>query len=394
MGPFGSSIKVETFVPTGIPVVSGQHLHGFRLNENAGFNFVTEEHADKLKNANVFRGDIIFTHAGNIENVAYIPENSKYERYVASQRQFYMRCDLSKILPSFVVYYFNSHEGKYKLTANSSSVGVPSIAQPVSYLRKLEIPVPPLPEQHAIVGILDALDTKIEINRRMNVTLESITRAVFRQWFVENEEVKSWEIQTLQQHIEAEKGLSYKGEGLSKDGGTPMHNLNSVYEGGGYKYSGIKYYTGEYRERHIINAGDIIVTNTEQGFQYLLIGFPAIVPKHFGGKGIFTHHIFRVRPLSTSPVKTHYLYFLLMNPYVRDQIIGCTNGTTVNMLSADGLRTPKFHLPPKQLIDEFEKFATPIFEKMELIHEESRMLGSLRDSLLPKLMRGEVRVGA
>jgi type I restriction enzyme S subunit len=59
MGPFGSSIKVETFVTAGVPVVSGQHLHGFKLEDSVGFNFITEEHADRLKNANVQHGDIV-----------------------------------------------------------------------------------------------------------------------------------------------------------------------------------------------------------------------------------------------------------------------------------------------------------------------------------------------
>ncbi len=264
--------------------------------------------------------------------------------------------------------------------------------QYTKFAESIKIPLPSLPEQREIAGILGALDDKIELNRRMNRTLESMARVVFREWFVENRESKGWEIQTLDQHIESEKGLSYKGEGLSKDSGTPMHNLNSVYEGGGYKYEGIKYYTGEYRERHILHAGDIIVTNTEQGFEYLLIGYPAIVPKRFGETGIFSHHIFRVRVLPTSPVKIHYLYFLLMSPDVREQIIGCTNGTTVNMLSTDGLRIPKFRLPPEALIDRFEQFSSSIFEKMELLYEESCTLASLRDALLPKLMRGEVRV--
>jgi len=86
MGPFGSSIKVETFVPTGVPVISGQHLHGSKVNDCIEFNFITEEHADRLKNANIKRGDIIFTHAGNIGQVAYVPEDSKFDRYVISQR--------------------------------------------------------------------------------------------------------------------------------------------------------------------------------------------------------------------------------------------------------------------------------------------------------------------
>ena len=119
MGPFGSSIKVETFAPGGVPIISGQHLHGSRVDDAPGFNFISHEHAQRLASANVMRGDIIFTHAGNIGQAAYIPENSKYERYVISQRQFYMRCDRSKAIPEFVAMYFRSPEGQYRLLANN-----------------------------------------------------------------------------------------------------------------------------------------------------------------------------------------------------------------------------------------------------------------------------------
>ena len=185
MGPFGSSIKVETFVPSGVPVISGQHLHGSKVDDRVGFNFVSEEHAERLKNANVRRGDVIFTHAGNIGQVAYIPESSQFEIYVISQRQFYMRCDHRKVLPEFVVAFFKSPEGQHQLLANTSQVGVPSIAQPVTYLRTIEIPLPPIPEQRAIAHILGTLDDKIELNRRMNETLEAMARALFKSWFVD-----------------------------------------------------------------------------------------------------------------------------------------------------------------------------------------------------------------
>ncbi len=140
MGPFGSSIKVETFVPEGVPIISGQHLHGFRVDDVPGFNFIEPQHAQRLANANVKRGDIVFTHAGNIGQVAYIPDTSKFGRYVISQRQFYMRCNRSRALPEFVTLYFRSPEGQHQLLANTSQVGVPSIAQPVTYLRTIEIP--------------------------------------------------------------------------------------------------------------------------------------------------------------------------------------------------------------------------------------------------------------
>ena len=141
MGPFGSSIKVSTFVAKGIPIISGQHLKGTLL-EDGDYRFITEDHAERLANSNVQRGDIVFTHAGTIGQVAYIPETSQYKRYVISQRQFYLRCDTSQISPLFVVHFFKTLEGQHQLLANTSSTGVPSIARPVTNLRSIQLCVP------------------------------------------------------------------------------------------------------------------------------------------------------------------------------------------------------------------------------------------------------------
>ena len=191
MGPFGSSIKVETFVPNGVPIISGQHLHGFRVDDGQGFNYISDEHAVRLANANVQRGDVILTHRGNIGQVAFVPRDSRFNRYVISQSQFFLRCDPAKAIPQFVVSYFKSPEGRHKLLANASQVGVPSIARPVSYLRTIEIPLPPLRQQRTIAHILGALDDKIEMNRRMNETLEAMACAVFKSWFVDFDPVRA-----------------------------------------------------------------------------------------------------------------------------------------------------------------------------------------------------------
>ncbi len=211
MGPFGSSIKVETFVPSGVPVISGQHLHGSKVDDAVGYNFITPEHAEELRHANVQRGDIIFTHAGNIGQVAYIPENSKYERYVISQRQFYLRPNRFQVIPQFVVAYFKTAEGQHKLLANASPVGVPSIAQPVTYLRTVEIPLPPLPEQRAIAHILGTLDDKIELNRRMCETLEEMARALFKSWFVDFDPVR------FKMRHPSPTGRGVRGEGVKSE---------------------------------------------------------------------------------------------------------------------------------------------------------------------------------
>ena len=101
-----------------------------------------KDHGERLAKANVQRGDVIFTHVGNIGQVAYIPETSQFDRYVISQRQFYMHCDTSRILPSFIVYFFKTPGGQHQLLANTSSTGVPSISRPVTYLRSIKFCLP------------------------------------------------------------------------------------------------------------------------------------------------------------------------------------------------------------------------------------------------------------
>ena len=163
MGPFGSSIKVATFVEAGIPVISGQHLRGTLLDDNE-YRFITKEHAERLAKANVQRGDVVFTHAGSIGQVAYIPKTSQFKRYVISQRQFHMRCDVSQISPLFVVHFFKTIEGKHQLLANTSSTGVPSISRPVTYLRSIRLCIPPRAFWRQFDEFVDVLHLKAARN--------------------------------------------------------------------------------------------------------------------------------------------------------------------------------------------------------------------------------------
>ena len=177
MGPFGSSIKVSTFVDDGVPVISGQHLNGTLLDDNE-YRFIREEHAERLAKANVQRGDVIFTHAGSIGQVACIPQTSQFERYVISQRQFYMRCDVSQISPLFVVHFFKTLEGQHQLLANTSSTGVPSISRPVTYLRSIELCIPPKPLCRQFDEIVGGLYLKAGRNTTESRTLAALRDAL------------------------------------------------------------------------------------------------------------------------------------------------------------------------------------------------------------------------
>jgi type I restriction enzyme, S subunit len=271
------------------------------------------------------------------------------------------------------------------------STGVAQQNLSLAVLKEFPLLLPAVSEQRAIASVLSSLDAKIDLMHRQNKTLEAMAETLFRQWFVEEAE-EGWPWVQLSEHIRVHRGLSYTGAGLcGPDEGVPMHNLNSVYEGGGYKYEGIKYYKGEYRERHIIKPGELIITNTEQGHDQLLIGCPAIIPRSLGEEGIFSQHVYRIEmlnPLFTGVFVKH----LVLTSAVREQLTGATNGSTVNMLPTDGIEMAKFQLPPDDKIKRFNEFALPLHAKQETNHEQIKKLIALRDTLLPKLMSGEVGV--
>lgn len=173
MGPFGSNIKVSTFVPEGVPIISGNHLRGYFLEEPE-FNYITEEHAGRLKNSIVFPHDLIFTHAGNIGQVAMIPDRCKYDRYVLSQRQFYLRCDETKVVPEFLLLFFHSVSGQHELLSYANQTGVPSIAQPASNLKKIPFKCPPMREQLKWHEQVHPLLSRYLNNRLENERLSSL----------------------------------------------------------------------------------------------------------------------------------------------------------------------------------------------------------------------------
>jgi len=174
MGPFGSNIKVATFVESGVPIISGNHLRGLFLEEPS-FNYITERHAQQLKNSIVYPRDIVFTHAGNIGQVAMIPEGCRYSCYILSQRQFYLRCDLLKAVPEYVLLFFHSIEGQHELLSYANQTGVPSIAQPASNLKKIELPLPPIEVQTEWLSTIQPI-----IDLYQNKRLESSDLAALR----------------------------------------------------------------------------------------------------------------------------------------------------------------------------------------------------------------------
>ena len=313
----------------------------------------------------------------------------------------------------------------HSIAENSTST-YPAIRP--SDLEGISLSLPPLPEQRAIAHVLGTLDGKIELNRRMNVTLEEMARALFKSWFVDFEPVRAkmddrwnfgeslsglpihlydlfpdklvdselgkipqgWKTKPLSDCIHVARGLSYKGSGLSPNG-IPLHNLNSIYRGGGYKDGGIKYYNGDFQDRHLTQPGDVIVANTDLVHDRRLIGYAAIVPKRFGSKGLFSHHIYRIRPNASCTLSSYFIYHILNEQILHDVISGYATGTTVDMLPMDALRIPKIVLPSSEAMTQFNRIIAANHSRQEELIVESCILAAQRAVLLPKLISGELR---
>lgn len=390
MGPFGSSIKVETFVDDGVPIISGSHLRSSRVDDGPGYKFISEPHAKRLSNANVQRGDIVFTHRGNIGQVAYIPDDSQYPQYVISQSQFFMRCDPYKAIPEFVTAYFKSPEGQHKLLANASQVGVPSIAQPVTYLRTIEIPLPPLHEQLAIAHILGRLDDKIELNRRMNETLEEMAQALFNSWFIQFDPVRAkmeGRDTGLPKHladlfpnrlVDSELGEIPEGWKIRK-----IENLLELVYGKSLP-------AGKRRPGNIAvygSGGQIGMHDT------VLVGGPAVIVGRKGTVGsvywedgpIFPiDTVFYVVPRIGSLL---FAYHLLISLPLHDM----NTDSAVPGLNRNNAYQIGFALPTSGLLSAFETLVSSLWKRRALNLEVTKRLKQSQNLLLPELISGRMR---
>jgi len=347
---------------------------------------------------------VIFTHAGNIGQVAYIPKNSRYERYVISQRQFYMRCNTSKILPEFVAYYFKSPQGQHKLLANSTPSGVPSVAQPVTYLRSVEIPVPTILEQKSVVQMLVSVDNKIEANRKINKTLEEIARTIFKHWFIDfefpNENGEPYK-SSGGEMIDSPLGPIPKGWSTSKFSDAisvnPSRNLKKGVRAKKVRMTDVepwKSYVSSYTEEIYksdpkFQNGDVLLARITPSLENGKTAFVSFLKDGEVAYGSTEFIVFAPRVIKSSA----YIYCLVRSDSFRDYAIGSMNGSSGRQrVPNDCLDALEIALPTHNLINEFEIVAKTLFSKIDCKGKENVLLSELRDTLLPKLMSGEITV--
>ncbi len=383
-GPFGSNLKVECFVESGFPIIDGANLKGVKVTDNIT-KYVTEEKARSLHRAIAKRNDVVVTISGNVGQIAYIPDNSKYLEYLVSQRQFRATFDVTKVDAPFLVYYFHTRVGQHKILSFANQVGVPALAQPLKNFREIELELPPIEVQKRIAGVLSSLDDKIDLLHRENATLEQMAETLFRQWFVV-EAKEEWEEQPLKQVVDVSIGRTPPRK-ESKWFSTNPNDVKwlSIKDMGGdsvFLFNTSEYLTEEAVETFSI---PVIPVNTVVLSFKMTVGRVGITTEKMLSNEAIAHFKFN----NSTPFTKEYLY-LFLKSYKYD-MLGTTSSivTSINSAMIKDMMIP---IPDKKTMDSFKEQTQTVFDKIYSNQKQIQTLIQTRDGLLPRLISGEVKL--
>jgi type I restriction enzyme S subunit len=392
MGPFGSNIKAENFVPSGVPIIRGNNLTSGRFN-GGGFVYLTEAKADELRTANAFPDDIVFTHRGTLGQVGIVPQRP-FSRYVVSQSQMKLTCKRKVVDPLFVYYFFKSPQGQHALLMNTSQTGVPAISRPLTSLKQIAMPYPPLSEQQRIADIFGSLDDKIELNRRTNETLEAMAKALFKSWFVDFDPVVAKSEGRQPDRMDAETAKLFPSSFVDSEIGRVPKGWRVSKLGDVLEFAYGKPLKEEDRQPGAI---PVFGSNGQIGWhnQRLVCG-PGIVVGRKGNPGIIKWAPTDFFPIDTTfyvitkerSTSLRYLFFALLNQNL--SLLGADSA--VPGLNRNQAYMSLQLIPPPDILKAFDAAVTSLFDRAHASALESVTIAIVRDSLLPKLLSGELAV--
>lgn len=396
IGPFGSRMKSSLYVQTGVPVIRGTNL-GNTKEFVGDFVFVSSRTADELRSSNVFPDDLVFPHRGSIGEVGVVPRDCE-ARYVLSTSLMKLSCNPDLVDPHFLFYFFRSPEGRHELLKHASTVGTPGIGQPLSSLRSITIPVPPLAEQRAIAHILGSLDDKIGLNTRMNATLEGIVQALYKAWFVDRTSMPA-EYRPSPTDKGDSPGSWPKGSMLEivdlVSGGTPKTTVDS-YWNGPIPWASAKD-VSQCRNPFLVSTERSI---TQEGMDN---SSTKMIPKYatvvvargattgrltmLGRNMAMNQTCYALRAKAGDPF---FIYAWFRNEV--EDLVHAAHGSVFDTITTSTLENSRALLPPESIRQTFNRTVSPLFERILCNVMESEILVSVRDTLLPKLMSGDLRI--
>jgi type I restriction enzyme, S subunit len=421
-GPFGSSIGSRFFQSDGVPVIRGNNLTtDHKKFVEKGFAFVSHEKAEEL-NAYALRDDILFTAAGTIGQVGIIPRNSRFEKYVISNKQLRIRVDPEKADPDFVFYWLASPWIFETIQNRNTGSTVPLIN--LGTIRGLPVVLPgDVEDQKKVSALLGAIDAKIELNQRINAELEGMAKLLYDYWFVQFDFPMTaaqaaalgkpkvaghpyrasggkmvWS-QELKREVPEDWRVGNLGELCDIFDGP--HATPTKTESGPYYLSISSLENGrldltksarlseaefvKWTRRVTPTAGDVLFSYETR------LGEAALMPAEI--RACLGRRMGLLRPKRDQVSPAFLLQSYLSQAFqgvIRANVI---QGATVERISLNDLPSFPMLIPALEQRDAASKILTPLHGKIAQNQRQTQELTALRDWLLPMLMNGQVTVG-
>ncbi len=374
-GPFGSLLHHEDYVSIGTPIITVEHLGENRI-QHQDLPRVSDEDRNRLSKYQLHQGDIVFSRVGSVDRRALVRKEE--EGWLFSGRCLRVRPDNSKIDSTYLSYFFGLQSFKEHIRAIAVGATMPSLNTQI--LSDVTILYPKnLDTQRAIATILGALDDKIELNRRMNETLEAMAQALFKSWFVDAVQdglPEGWRSDRLDNIATYLNGLALQKFPPDRNDSLPVIKIAQIRTG---DTAGSDRASAHLDPAYVVEDGDILFSWS--GSLEVVIWC--------GGRGALNQHLFKVTS-TNYPKWFYYLWTKYHLPTFR--AIAADKATTMGHIQRGHLSQAEVLIPNSDAMKTMNAQMAPIIERIIVNNVESRTLAAIRDALLPKLLSGEVPV--
>ena len=375
-GPFGSQLHKEDYVQTGTPIVTVEHLGQKRFTEQ-NLPCVSEIDKERLSKYILREGDVVFSRVGSVDRCSYV--SREYNGWMFSGRCLRVRPCI-EIDSQYLYYYFTLESTKQFVRGIATGATMPSIN--TKFMGEVPIAYPPIDEQRKIATVLSALDNKIELNDKINNNLAEQSQAIFAEFMCKYPYVLS----PLGDMAEIIDCLHSKKPKSVNDTTYQLLQLNNITDSGFLDLSS-KYYISKsdyenWTRKCEIVEGDCVITNVGR------IGAVSQAPN--GTHAAMGRNMTCIRLRKDKPFYS-YLITALLSPHIRREIMKNTDeGTIMGALNVKNIPLLLFPMFAPPTMNALEDLLSPIRKAIEQNYLSNQTLSLLRDSLLPRLMSGEL----
>lgn len=370
-GPFGTMLNASEYTATGTPVIAVQDIGENRLHPGK-LNYVPTTVADRLSRYKVNVNDIVFGRKGAVDRRAIISENEN--GWIQGSDCIRLRMNYTND-SKFISYQIGSPKIKDWLMQHAHGATMPSLNQEI--LSLLPLFLPPLPEQKAIAAVLSSLDDKIDLLHRQNKTLEAMAEALFRQWFVEEaDEGHDVQITDL---VELNPSRF-----IGKGNLAPYLEMANVSTS---TFHPENWYDREFSSGMRFMNGDTLLARITPCLENGKSTYVTFLEENQVGWGSTEFIVMR----SKGDLHPFFTYALVKNKDFHDYAEGCLVGSSGRQ-RVDIEHLTRYEIAFPADIKQFNIQMDSIVPKLNQNFIQIRTIEKLRDTLLPKLMSGEVRV--